>query len=201
MIDWAGLKRATSPLFARLMGLTLAQLRWSDEAEGGAWTQDPHAELTITLGNTIGQDEERQDDSAAGDVGGPTNDVTVIVCGPRTFTLTVAVESIVQDIGDKRSAQLILENLKTRLGRTTSIEALTPWYAISDWSGTKRVPYRDKEGRLINRYVADFFCLTADNDTDTTPDAGGWIGEVIGSGTVTPDGGNPIAVNFDVKEE
>lgn len=199
MIDWAGIKGATAPLFARLTGLTDAQVRWADESEGAAWTDDPHLELTISDTGSIGMDEERRDDSE--DVaGGGNNDGIVTVVGPRTFTLTVACESQVNNIDDARNGAAILGNLLTRLNRQTSIDALVDYYAISDWTKIRRVSYRDRDGNLINRYVFDIFCLTADNDIDTTQDAGGWMGEVIGSGTVN-DGQTAHAVTFDVKEE
>lgn len=207
MMDWAGIKGVTTTLFAQLCGLPLAQVRWFDEDAGSTWTDDPHLELTLSMERSIGQDEERRDDSDDGALppdpsNDPpaTNDGTVIVCGPRMFTLTVACESQTGDIADKRNGAAILSKLRTRLSRQSSIETLTDYYAVSDWGDIRRVPYRDKDGRLINRYVLDLICLTADNDIDTTPQAGAWIGEVEGTGTVTA-ANQTFTVSYDVKEE
>jgi hypothetical protein len=200
-MDWTGIKAITTTVFAQLTGLSEAQVRWADDSEGSVWTDDPHLEITMLGPRQIGQDEERRDDSADGQPSDPTtNDGVVTVCGPREFTLTVACESQVQTLDDSRNAAAILSNLLTRFGRTSTVEALDPYYAISDWTDIKRVPYRDAEGRLINRYVIDLLCLAADNDVDDTLGAGGWIGEVIGTGTVTDGGVNTQTVNFDVKE-
>lgn len=208
MMDWAGIKGVTTPLFAQLCGLPLAQVRWFDEDAGSTWTDDPHLELTLSMERSIGVDEERRDDSADGDLPAnpdalppSTNDGIVTVCGPRMFTLTVACESQTGDIADPRNGAAILSKLRTRLSRQSTVEALTDFYAVSDWQDIKRVPYRDKDGRLVNRYVLDLICLTADNDTDDTQQAGAWIGEVQGTGTVNVDGRAPLTISYDVKEE
>lgn len=193
MIDWRGIKDVSKLLFGRLVGIPIAHVHWSDESEGSDWVASPHLEIEVTDEGAIGWDEERR--AANGD-----NDVTVVVCGPRTFTLSVACESLTADAADPECGSFVLGNLVTRLRRSTSIEQLAPHYAISDMTRPRRVPYRDEEGRLINRYVVDLLCLTADNDTDRTVGAGGWIGEVIGTGTVTISEGNTITVPLDVEE-
>lgn len=206
MIDWDGIQTATTKLFAQLTGLPLSQVRWQDQSEGSVWTNDPHLELTMEGPRQVGQDEERRDDSLDGELpldpeNNPptTNDGIITVCGPREFTLTVACESQVQNLRDKRHGAAIISNLLTRLSRTSAVEALQEFYGIIDWTDIKRIPYRDKEGRLINRYVIDLLCLTADNDVDNTPQAGAWIGEVKGTGTVTADG-TTFTIPYDVKE-
>lgn len=199
MMAWREIKDATTRLFARLCGLSHSQIRWSDESGGSTWTADPHLEITASGEWGIGDDEERVSDAPG--AGADIENNVVTICGPRQFTLSVACESLTGDIGDPRSGAAVLSRLNTRLQRTTSVDELMEYYAVMDMQPIQRVPYRDKEGRLINKYILDLLCLTADNDVDRTVGAGGWIGEVIGTGTVTIAGGAILTAPLDVKEE
>jgi hypothetical protein len=192
VIDWAGIKSVTKPLVAQLCGIPVSQVRWAEESEGSMWTNDPQVRLTIRSVTEIGVDEERRVDDG-------THEGIITVVGPRTFTLEVHAESQVQDVSDARHAGALLSTFKTRLSRTSTVEALQAYYAVSERGPTQYVPYRDANGALIDTYTLDLICLTADNDTDDSPDSGQFIGEVIGDGKVNIDGGVQIDVPFDVK--
>lgn len=192
MIDFTNIKRATADLFGRLIDLPPNQIRWEDEPEANAWTNDPMMRLNIKALASIGCEEEQRADDGV-------NDGIVTIVGVRMFTLTVKIESMTQRLQDPKNALQLASTLVTRLGRTSSVEALNDYYGVTDYSNIAYAPYVDSDGRKVNRYVIDFFCETEDNDVDGTPGAGGWIEEVIGSGTVT-EGSTVVAVPFDVKD-
>lgn len=185
-INWALIKPTIQGQVSELSGLDINNVRWVDEPSGLVNGVLPVIWLRVSSIQSIGIDEERYDQNG-------TNDQTVTVCGQRTFTLSMRAESYTADLADPLFAGTIIENVKTRVLRSTSKFARSDAFGISNYIATKSFVYIEA-GRPINTYVADFLCVCASNDIDTTENAGGFINEAIGTGTL--DVGS---INFDVK--
>jgi hypothetical protein len=182
MIDWVTIKPTAKGLIADLTQLGSDRVLFADEAEGGTWSRDPHIRLTIFGLGEIGHQEERYQQPVLNDT---TDDLQVNIVEQKRFTLSVRCEGDTQDIADPMHAGSILETLKTRLRRPTSAARMQGIFAIADYRPTKRVDYRDQDGRQVSAYVMDLACTTVDNDADDTPGAGGFVNETIINGTVS----------------
>lgn len=196
MIDWATIKKTAHDVIAGVMHLEPGQVRWRDEAEGGTWMRSPTLLLSIFAPSDVGYAEERR--THAND----TDDAQVVVSQQKSFTLSVRAESFTQKIDEPNHGAALLETLKTRLQRSTSISRLAGIFAITSFDKTRPFDYVDESNRKVSAHVMDLMCATVDNDLDTSEGAGGWIREVRGSGTIKETGpGNPPAdttINLDV---
>ena len=194
MIQWLNIKLAAKSTIVSLLALQPSQVRWRDEAEGGAWTNSPALWLRLFGLGEIGHAEElRYNDPST-----PDADAVVTVTQQKRFTLSVRAESFEQKIQGIAHAGSMLETLKTRLRRTSSVEKLAGIFAIAQYLPTRFVDYVDENNRQVSAYVMDLSCLTVDNDVDSTTGAGGWINEVKGTGTINDAVSTPISVPIDV---
>lgn len=193
MIEWSQIKPLITSQIVTLSDLPANNVRWVDEPSGPLGGVSPVVYLRIASIVDVGDDEERFDEN--GD-----DDQTVIVCGQREFTLSVRCESFTPDIADSRSAAAVIEKIKTRWFRTSSFQERAGVFGVLDCLGVKWFNYiADK--RPVSTYIADFKCITVDNDEDLSPDTGAWIGEVlINSTNVNDVDGNPLPtqVSLDV---
>lgn len=194
MIDWATIKSTAHDVIADVMQLKPDQVRWRDEAEGGTWMLDPTITLRIFGTSDIGYAEELRSTPNA------TDDQVVTVSQQKRFTLSVRAESFTQKIDDPKNAAAMLETLKTRLQRSTSITRMAGIFGIAAFQSSKNASYVDENNRMVNAFVMDLSCSTVDNDVDTSQDAGKWIGSTQGQGVIKQTGpGSPPAdttINF-----
>lgn len=192
MIDWGTIKQQIEQTVAELTDLSPSQVQWRDEAKGGAWNNMPVIFLRIRSIEDVGFQEERRTQPTA------TDNAVVNVVQQKSFVLSLRCESFEQNIESPKHAGTLVSTLRTRLRRSSSIFDRGVYFAIWDYGKANWVDYVNTAGRQVSCYVLDLRCATVDNDLDTTPNAGGWIGEAQVAGTVT-DGANPIPVTQDVK--
>jgi len=163
VIDWPAIKDLAKTVIADLSG---AKVVWQDEAEGSAWDTTPIIYLRI---------------SALGDVGIPAESVdedeTVTVSSQKRFTLSLRGESFDQDLASGKHAGALLETVKTRLGRSSTIERLRGVFCVQETLGTSWFNYAS-QGRQVSCYVLDLACATVDNDVDELT-SGDFIEEVL----------------------
>ncbi len=181
MIDWANIKATAKSVLGDLAGCRVV---WQDEAEGTVWDQAPILYLRISALAQIGIPVELRDDN-------PNGDQTVTVAAQKRFTLSLRCESFDQDLAGGQHAGDILERVKTRLKRSSTIERLRGVFAVQELLGAARFEYVS-QGRQVSCYTLDLGCATADNDVDDTQGAGGNITEVqVASQSVYDAGGQP----------
>jgi hypothetical protein len=185
MIDWGNIKAAVNDLISDLSGLSPSAIRWRDQAEGTAWVEDPAVFLSID--NIVGNGIEEERVTAVGD-----NNQEVELLGQRQFTLSVQCESFEQDLISPRHAANVIETIKIRFIRSSSIERYRGIFGIRDYMDTKSFKYRN-QGRMICAYAFDLLCLTANSDIDRMPNAGNWIGRtLVDSDTIDDVDGVPF---------
>lgn len=178
MIAWATIKPIISAQVARIAELPETSVRWVDEPSGLVNGVFPIVWLRVSSVVSVGMDEERYQYS-----GNMFDGNLVNMTGPRQFTLSIRAESFTNDIADDRHAGNIIERIKVRIRRSSSLQERNGSFGIAEHLGTKWISYIEA-GRPINAYVCDFLCNTVDNDTDTTEGASDWIREAIVDGTV-----------------
>lgn len=192
MIDWVSIKALAKAVLVDLSGVAVV---WQDEAEGSAWTQMPCIFVRISSLGQVDQAMELREDDDAG------HDQTVTLAVQKRFTLSLRCESFDQDLASGRHAGDILERVKTRLRRSSTIERLRGIFAVQQVLGTAWFRY-ESQGRQVSAYTLDLLCATADNDVDDTDGAGGYIDEVkVASQYVkAPDGSRTkTQVSLDVR--
>lgn len=192
-IDWINIKGVITTLIADISGLGPTGVKWQDEAEGGMWVVDPAVFLRISSVVGIGVEEERRSESLG-------NDQVVDLVGQRQFTLSIRAESFEQNIASPRHASTVIENIKTRLIRTSTIEQYSGIFSIRDYMDAKWFNYTN-QGRQVSAYVFDLICLTVNSDIDNTLGAGSWINEVlVRSNTINGVDGLPLPeqINLDI---
>lgn len=200
MIPWSDIKAAIKALVVNVSKLDAAQVRWRDEAEGDSWTMAPTVFLAVRDITQTGIEEERREAAS------PLKTANVNVCAQKTFVLGVRVEGFTQDVSDPRHAGALLETIKIRMRRSSSIEQLNGLLGLSSLTGSTKVDYTDADGRRICAYTADFFYLVADNDTDDRESSGDVIDEVIADGTLNtvdpanPTGNKQLPIHLDVSD-
>lgn len=190
-IDFATIKATVTSQIATLTALDPSRVRWVDEPSGIMAGALPVVWLRISSLVPVGMDYETRTDNGA-------NDQTVTVVGQRDFTLSIRIESFTPDIADDRHSMNIGEALRTRLKRSTAIQARSGVFAVREILLSKWIGYVESN-RPISAYVLDVLCGTVNVDTDNTIGAGDWIGEVQGSGAVKEQDGSTISSpSFDV---
>jgi hypothetical protein len=167
VINWPVIKQTAHDVITDLTG---AKVIWSDESQGGIWEQGAiiYARISALKGSGI-PEEDREPNG--------TDDQTVTMVAQKTFTLSLRCETFNQDLGSGKHAGDIMERLKTRLKRTSTIERLRGIFAVQEELATNRFSYAS-QGRQVSCYVLDLGCATVDVDTDDTEDAGGFINRV-----------------------
>lgn len=185
MIDWASIKSTISTQIATLTALDPSRVRWVDEPSGALAGVLPVVWLRVPSLVPVGMEYETRTDNG-------TNDQTVTVVGQRDFTLSIRIESFTPDIADDRHSMNIGEALRTRLKRSTAIQARSGIFAVRQVLMAKWLGYVEAR-RPVSTYVLDILCGTVNVDADNTIGAGGWIGEVQGSGTIKEQDGSTIA--------
>ena len=175
MIAWTVIKQEIASVVAILGGLAPAQVIWRDEAQGGKWMQEPTVLLSIRALDAQGIEEERLAFVSA------TAAQTVTVCSQRPFVLTIRAESFEQSISSDKDASNVID--KIRRFRRESVRELITSFAIETYQPIQRLVYKS-DGRMVSAAILDIRCRTCDNDIDTLPNAGGWIGEALIRGTV-----------------
>jgi len=191
MIDWQTIRTVAKSLVEDLSGVTV---RWQDEAEGTVWDNAPIIYLRVSALVGVGIPEEQYKDAVP-------DDMLVNVAAQKRFTLSLRAESFDQNLADGQHAGAILETLKTRLKRTTTIERLRNIFCIQESLNSSWFNYTN-QGRQVSAYTLDLLCATVDNDTEDTAGAGGYIDEVmVQSNSVRNIDGTPTAtqVNLDIK--
>lgn len=184
-IDWPTIKNTISAQIATLTALDPSRIRWVDEPSGILAGALPVIWLRVSSLVPVGMEYETRTDNG-------TNDQTVTVIGQRDFTLSIRIESFTPDIADDRHSMNIGEALRTRLKRSTSIQARSGIFAVRNVLMSKWLGYIESN-RPVSAYVLDVLCGTVNVDTDNTIGAGGWIGEVQGTGTIKEQDGSTIA--------
>lgn len=189
MIDWTSIKSAVRPAISDLTALPAAQVKWRDESAGSGWITDPTIYLRLKDITEVGYQQEVRSDNAPADQ-------TVTVTQQKQFTLSIRAESFSQPIDSPKHAGALIDVLRTRLKRTTSTERFHGLFSILLYQRVQFFEYVNQD-RQVCAYVMDLTCGAVDNDIDTTTGAGGYINEVIGTGTV---GGVPSpTINLDIK--
>jgi hypothetical protein len=196
VIDWATVKPAITSQMATLTGLDPSRVRWVDEPSGTLAGALPVVWMRVSsiVGTGI-EYEQREDDPGGGEQ-------TVSVIGHRNFTLSVRIESFTPDIADQRSALNIGLALRTRLKRSTAIQARAGIFAVREVLMSKWISYVE-DGRPLSTYLLDLLCAATDVDTDTTTGAGDWVGEAVIDGAIKdgPPDSTIATVQIDAKAD
>lgn len=187
MIDWATIKQQLAAAVVEVGELQPNQVIWQDEATGGTWQNEPTIFLKVRALNWQGIEEERREDVP----GGPQ---IVTLVNQRKFMFSMRVESFEQDVASPRFAGNILDQIATRLKRS-SVRAQIDSCAIETWQPAKSLSYK-ANGRQVSAWVLDGTWRTVDLDVDTSVNAGEFINEaqISGAVTVPPD----VAIALDV---
>lgn len=168
-----------------LPGFDATNIVWEGEFPARSYVTTTRIVLAVSPERSIGENEERRADAEGDD--DSVLDQVVVLCGPREFTLSIKVESQKQPPeGEKLEARYLIDKICTRLDRKSALAQL-----LTAQLGKGRVLskiYRDevRSGRTVTYAAADVLMLGVENDVDDTPGAGGWIGRVIGEGTLQP---------------
>lgn len=193
-IDWATIKSTIVSQVATLTGLAASRIRWVDEPSGTLAGALPVIWLRVSSVVSNGIEWETRVDN-------PPSNQTVTVSGLREFTLSIRCDSFSFDVADANYSGNIIEALKVRLRRSTSIMARAGVFGIRALLATNWISYIESN-RPISSHTLDILCLTVDNDVDATSAAGNWIGEVTGSGPVKQQDGTTIDTpSFDAKAD
>lgn len=190
MIDWLTIKPLAQEVIRDLSGCKVV---WQEESQGTTWEKDPIVYLRISSLVQFGTPAEVRQDDPHGIV-----DSTVIVSAQKRFTLSLRAESFDQDLEDGKHAGDILERVKTRLKRSSTIERLRGVFCVLQELGANSFTYRN-QNRIVSCYTLDLLCGTVDNDIDDAVNAGGFIDEIRATSHFVrgPDG-NPTKTQVNV---
>lgn len=188
-IAWNKIKPAIQLQMSDLSGLDSSSVRWVDEPSGLVNGILPVIWLRVSSVTSVGCEEERYNDNGDG---------TRNMCGVREFTLGIRCESFTADIADDRHSGNIIERIKIRLWRSSSVDERAGLFAIRDYAATKWFSYI-ADGRPIQTHMLDLFCITVNNDTDISDGADAVIEEALVSGPVKDTSGNTLGnVSLDI---
>jgi hypothetical protein len=183
VIDWETLNPAVKTLIERLAvdsrlpaALDLEHADRSRKAMSVARKQT----LTVQVLNVVslGDDEERREDVAAdatGDDAPWAGKLRTRIVGHRKVTYRLVCDAL--ENSDREWAWATIERIRTRLRRSTSIDALARVDASLNHVGAAIEANFTAQSRAHNRVILDFALNVRVNDVDETPT--NWIEHVV----------------------
>lgn len=182
MIDWETLNPAVLSLVERLAvdaNHSTLSVEHKDRSRKLISPQNKRA-LTLQILNIVGlgDDEERHEDVAADATGADApwaGELRARVVGHRRVTYRVVCDAL--ENTDKAWAWGTIERIRTRLRRTTSIDALARVDAALNSVGQSLEANFRHDKRIVNRVILDFALNVRVNDVEEAPI--GWIEHVV----------------------
>lgn len=150
---------------------TAGAVAWEGQSDASTSRPSPRVDLNISGHLAYGDDEVRYEEPTTA---GQERKVTI--CGQRSFTLSVKIESFSQK--PETSARHYMDRLRTRLWREGVCAQLrSVGLAMSDILSVVEQEFI-KDNRRSSYIVMDIRVLAVENDVDTTPGAGRYISTV-----------------------
>jgi hypothetical protein len=198
VIDWETLNPAVKALIERLAVDSRApaalDLEHADRSRKFVSVARKQS-LTIQVLNIVGlgDDEERHEDVAADAAGADAPWAGMLrtrIVGHRKVTYRLVCDAIEND--DRMWAWATIERIRTRLRRSTSIDALARVDASLNSIGAALEANFRAEGRMHNRVILDFALNVRVNDVEETPT--NWIEHVVLTSEIEDVDGDELPV-------
>lgn len=145
---------------------------WRDTHEAGAYRPDVRADLSTRSIAALGSDEERYEFDEDEDTNTPT------LCGNRMIPVQLRIESPYQTPGTTLGAEALGARFLVRIGRQSILAALrVAGVALNSIGLVVNTDYT-RDGRRLAVYICEVLFSAAENDLDTTPEAGDYVARV-----------------------
>lgn len=185
-MNWQLIRPALAAAIVQMTGLDPRLVVWKGTLAERSQVIGTRVVLSTNSVVSVGIDETRREGSL-----NPLDDAMVTITGVRQFTWTVMIEAQNQGVGD--TARELIETVRTRMGRQSTIDALgTVGIGLANDLAVTHTDYLES-GRMVSMAALDMLMNAVENDDDDTVDAGGWIGEVdVVSGLVKDTDGTTL---------
>jgi hypothetical protein len=141
--------------------------------------------------NAIGWDDLRKTDN---------NDGTFTVAQVGRRQIVLSIECFSYASADVVIADDILEQLRSRIQSPDNLATLNGMQLVQETSGPIITLPTSVNGTELSAAHLDMTVALAWQDSANYPGGNGWIGEVIGTGTVTTESGGTTSPTIDVKD-